>query len=231
MQALADDTGVLVVYPDGVAGPGGVRTWNAGGCCGYAVAAGIDDVGFVAALLDRVGERLCVDERRVFAAGMSNGAMLAYRLACALSPRVAAIGVVAGSDVAGYCTTTRPVAVMHVHGTADLNVPWAGGLGCGPSGVAFPSVPTSVGNWVSRNGCGGAAAGYLDEGDGHCERRGTCPSGADVVLCAIDGGGHTWPGALPLASPGFPDCPFGAQSTTFDATRRLFDFFAAHPLR
>lgn len=51
------------------------------------------------------------------------------------------------------------------------------------------------------------------------------------MLCAIDGGGHTWPGALPLQSQGLPNCLFGPQSTTFDATRRTFDFFATHPLR
>jgi polyhydroxybutyrate depolymerase len=231
MQELADEAGVIVAYPDGVAGPFGVRTWNAGRCCGYAVTTAADDVGFIAALLDRFDTKLCVDDRRVYATGMSNGAMLNYRLGCELSQRIAAIGPVAGSDVTQGCAPTRPVAVMEVHGTADMNVPWEGGLGCGPSGVAYLSVADSIGGWVTRDACSGPDVTYLDAGDGHCTRHGTCPSGDEVVLCAIDGGGHTWPGGLPLSSPGFPGCPFGAQSTTFDATRKLFDFFVAHPRR
>jgi polyhydroxybutyrate depolymerase len=162
---------------------------------------------------------------------MSNGAMLAYRLACELSERFAAVGPVAGSDVTNGCLATRPVPIMHVHGTDDMSVPWTGGFGCGPSGVSFTSVPDSVGGWVTRDGCTGSTVLYLDQGDGHCERHGSCPNTAEVILCAIDGGGHNWPGGMPLAGPGFPGCPFGPQSTTFDATRRLFDFFVAHPLR
>jgi polyhydroxybutyrate depolymerase len=92
-------------------------------------------------------------------------------------------------------------------------------------------VDDTIGRWVTRDACAGPDVTYLDSGDGHCVRHGTCPSGAEVVLCAIAGGGHTWPGALPLQSSGFPDCPFGAQSATFDATRRAFDFFMAHPRR
>lgn len=230
LQALADDTGVVIAYPDGVAGPFGARTWNAGRCCGYAMDQNIDDVGFIAAMLDRLDTGLCVDDRRVFVTGMSNGAMLAYRLACNLSHRVAAVAPVAGSDMTTSCPATRPVPIMHIHGTADMNVPWNGGRGCGPSGATFTSVADSIGGWIARGACKGGVTPFLEQGDGSCERHGECPSGANVVLCAIAGGGHTWPGAKPLMSTGFPDCPFGPQSTTFDATRRIYDFFAAHPL-
>ena len=231
VAALADDEGVIVVSPDGVASPLGIRTWNAGRCCGYAESQDIDDVGFVAALLDRLAQSLCVDLRRVHAMGISNGAMLSYRLACELSPRIAAIGPVAGVDMTAACAPTRPVPVMHVHGTADMNVPWQGGLGCGLAGVPFTSVPDSVATWAAYGTCKGAPAVLVTEGDGRCERQGTCPGGAEVVLCAIAGGGHTWPGGLPPATSGLPGCPFGAQSTTFDATRQLYEFFRRHPLR
>jgi polyhydroxybutyrate depolymerase len=231
MMDLADAEGIVVVSPDGVLSPGGIRTWNAGGCCGYAVSQDIDDVGFVAALLDRLGESLCFDLRRVYATGISNGAMLSYRLGCELSARIAAIGPVAGSAMTASCAATRPVPVMAVHGSADMNVPWEGGLGCGPAGVPYVSVEDSIGGWIKRNACTGPTVTYSDEGDGHCERRGISPSGADVVLCTIAAGGHSWPGGTPPASQGFPGCPFGAQSTTFSATRHLYDFFGQHPLR
>jgi len=231
MMDLADDEGIIVVSPDGVASPGGIRTWNAGGCCGYAVSQNIDDVGFVAALLDQLGQSLCLDLRRVYAAGMSNGAMLSYRLGCELSARIAAIGPVAGSDMTASCAATRPVPVMHVHGSADMHVPWVGGLGCGPAGVPYVSVEDSIGGWIERNTCSGPTTLYHDEGDGHCERRGSCPSGADVVLCTIAAGGHSWPGGTPPGSAGLPGCPFGPQSTTFSATRNLYEFFRQHPLR
>jgi polyhydroxybutyrate depolymerase len=208
-----------------------VRTWNAGGCCGYAAEQDVDDPGFIAALLDRVEQSLCIDRARVHVMGMSNGAMLAYRLACDLSTRVAAAGIVAGSDMTASCRPTRPVSVMHVHGTEDHNVPWDGGEGCGAANVAFRSVETSVAGWAERGACKGPPSPFLEAGDGSCERRGACPADTEVVLCAIDGGGHVWPGGEPPAGSGFPDCPFGAQSTTFDATRILYEFFTRHPLR
>lgn len=104
MSTIADREGFIAVYPDGT---GGVRTWNGGACCNPAARDGVDDVGFVDALLDHLESELCVDPARVFSSGMSNGAILSHRLACELSERIAAIAPVAGT-IGVECAPTRP---------------------------------------------------------------------------------------------------------------------------
>ena len=227
MDAVADREGFIVAYPDGT---GLVRTWNAGGCCGRAANEDTDDVGFTAALLDHLEDRLCVDERRVYAGGMSNGAMMSYRLACELSDRIAAVAPVAGVDVTLHCSPSRPVAVMEIHGTADGHVPWNGGLGCGPAGVSYPSVPASMDAWRVHDSCTATKALYFEQGDGRCEKYRGCDRGSDVVLCSIQGGGHSWPGGEPKRRGGF-QCPAdGAQSQSFSASEAMWRFFQEHPL-
>jgi polyhydroxybutyrate depolymerase len=161
---------------------------------------------------------------------MSNGAQLSHRLACERSWRIASVAPVAGTDNTLACAPTRPVPVMHIHGTDDQNQPYAGGIGCGVSGVASTSVPDTITAWQDRNQCPGPAQPRLIAGDGTCETYGRCRNEAEVVLCAIAGGGHTWPGGEPPVISGIGSCGFGGQSTTFDASARSLDFFALHPL-
>lgn len=225
MDQVADREGFITVYPDGT---GSIRTWNGGGCCGSAAASNVDDVGFVDALLDHLGTTTCHDRRRVYASGMSNGAILSHRLGCELADRIAAIAPVSGTDMTASCTPSRPVPTMQIHGTEDGHVPWDGGVGCGPSMASFTSVPTTIDRWRTRNACSSGPTAYFAQGDGQCDAYGACAGAADVVLCAIDGGGHSWPGGAPNV--GVVDCPAdGAQSTTFDASEAIWSFFDAHP--
>jgi polyhydroxybutyrate depolymerase len=225
MNPVADREGFVVVYPDGT---GTFRTWNAGGCCGSAARPpGVDDVGFVRILLDHLGEELCIDERRIYASGMSNGAMLSHRLACELWDRIAAVAPVAGTEMSPTCTPARAVPVMHVHGSADGHVPWEGGVGCGLTGVSFRSVPATMEAWRVRNGCGTATARVVVEGNGTCDGYLGCVDGVETVLCRIEGGGHSWPGGEPAVP--VVDCPAdGPQSTTFLASEQIWRFFARH---
>jgi polyhydroxybutyrate depolymerase len=163
--------------------------------------------------------------------GMSNGAILSYRLACELSSRIRAVGPVSGTIMVDPCTPGRPVPMRHVHGTDDANLPFAGGLGCGPAGVAFTPVPDAIAGAAGRNGCTGSPVVALQEGDGTCVRQGDCPAGSEVELCTIAGGGHQWPGGEPPVVAGLPGCPFGYQSQSFDATTELWSFFSTHPPR
>ena len=223
MNVVADREGFIAVYPDGT---GRIQTWNAGGCCGGAVTNDVDDVGFIAALLDHLEGALCVDRARVYAAGMSNGGLMSHRLACELSERFAAIAPVAGTEMSPTCTPTRQVPLMHIHGTADGHVPFAGGLGCGPAGVAFTSVPATMERRRTINGCEATTTRVLTEGDGTCEGYTGCD--ADAVVCSVEGGGHNWPGGAPPA--GLVECPGnGGQSTTFVASEVIWRFFEAHP--
>jgi polyhydroxybutyrate depolymerase len=225
---IADREGVVAVYPDGLS-----RAWNAGGCCGPPAEQKLDDVGFIAALLDHLEAELCLDRRRIYATGMSNGAMMAHRLGCDLSDRITAIAPVAGTNMTAACAPRRPLPVLHIHGTADKHVPWTGGMGCGIAGVPYTGVPDSIAGWVTRNGCTPAApALYLEQGDGRCERQASCPAGADVILCTIAGGGHSWPGGDEKETQ-LPACRLageGEQSRTFIASEQIWAFFRTQAL-
>jgi polyhydroxybutyrate depolymerase len=226
MLEVAEAEGFVVVSPDGVAGAGGVRTWNGGYCCGYAVEQDIDDVGFVSAMIDRLEASLCIDRRRVFATGMSNGAMLSHRLACDLGGRIAAVAPVAGTDNTVSCDPLRPVPVLSIHGSADANVPYDGGLGCGPSGVSYRSVPVTIARWQQRDDCADAATSTSLVGDATCSLFGKCAAGAAVESCVITDGGHQWPGGEPPATSGFGSCPFAYQSQEFSASQQAWEFFS-----
>ncbi|MBL9028796.1 MAG: prolyl oligopeptidase family serine peptidase [Myxococcales bacterium] len=223
MSEVADREGFIAVYPDGT---GTLRTWNGGGCCGSAVTNEIDDVGFVAALLDQLEATICVDRRRIYASGMSNGGILSHRLACELPSRFAAVAPVAGAEMAPTCTPSEPVALMHIHGTADGHVPPEGGFGCGPANVSFPPLADTLERRRLINGCEESPSPTFTAGDGTCSAYDGCA--ADVVLCLIQGGGHSWPGGEPNAD--VIECPEdGPQSTTFSASEEVWRFFAEHP--
>ncbi len=120
---LAERQGFLVAYPEGT---GHWRTWNAGHCCGWAQMEDVDDVGFVARLLDELAARYNVAQ--FFATGFSNGACLCHRLGCEIPSRFAAIAVASGS-MWDRLTPPQSLPVFITHGLADQNIPWAGGVG------------------------------------------------------------------------------------------------------
>lgn len=211
MTPKSDAAGFVVVYPTGVG-----QTWNAGYCCGEAQTQNVDDVGFTRALLDELGTKLCIDKRRIFATGLSNGGFMSHRLACELSDRIAAIGPVAGHANLATCAPARAVPVMHFHGTADNLVPYPGGFG-------MVSVEDSMKAWAKRNGCAATTKPTYTKGDARCVTYDGCPVGGDVTLCTIADGGHTWPGGAPV--------PYlGKTSQDLDATDAMWTFFEAHPL-
>lgn len=183
---LAEANGLLVVFPDGV-GIGNknanlLRTWNGGYCCGTAVRQGVDDVAFIDALIDEISAEYDVDPRRVFAAGHSNGGIMAYRLACELSNRIVAIGLQAGSLGVDSCAPARPVSVLHLHGTADENHPIDGGVGDRSlSAVEFRSAAYSVETVAAAMGCAPSTTIWAD-----------CDEGVEVQLIAVAGAPHSW---------------------------------------
>ncbi len=216
MESKAEAAGFIAVHPEGRALPS--TSWNAGACCQPAATLGVDDIGFVRVLLDRLTERLCVDPRRIYATGISNGGMLAYRLACEVSDRIAAIAPVAASLVHTPCKPPRPVPVMIFHGTLDSIVPYAGNPLLG-----YPSVSANVEHWTTHNRCGDQKQSSFSKGDASCEAYTACQDGAQVEVCTILGGGHTWPGGLPVPQLGY-------TSLSLRATDAMWDFFLKHPM-
>lgn len=217
----ADQLGYIVVFPNGYSRLPGDKfaTWNAGACCGAARDKGIDDVGFVRALLARLKQQFNVDANRVFATGMSNGGMMSYRLACEMADSFAAIAAVAGTDNTLHCTPSRPVPVLHIHAQDDDRVLFNGGAGSQSAQMTdFVSVPKTVAKWAALDGCQGEPQRVLTVPGAHCDLHRTCRNGSQVQLCVTDSGGHSWPGGRkPLG---------GAQgSSAISATDLIGDFF------
>lgn len=214
LEQAAEAFGAIVVHPEGT---GVIAGWNAGACCGNPALFDTDDVGFVVALLDRLEAELCIDADRVFASGFSNGGFLSHRLGCELADRFAAIGSVSGVLGVEACAPSRPMPVLALHGTSDVQVPYEGNPLLG-----FSSAATSTEGWAARNGCDEAWTPTFAAGDVTCERAVGCEAGADVERCTIDGGGHQWPGGEAIALS-------GKVTDDLDATSALWAFFVAHP--
>jgi polyhydroxybutyrate depolymerase len=228
----ADKEGFIVVYPNGTGRLAKVLTWNAGNCCGYAQQQDVDDVALVRALLDDLAKVARVDPKRVYATGISNGGMIAYRLASELSDRIAAIAPVGGPMGTAACRPKRPVPVIHFHGTADQFAPFKGGKGeKSLSQTDFYSVEHSVRAWVKANGCKEEPVVVRlpkKVEDGTSVVRKTCGAGrdgAEVVLVVIEGGGHTWPGREPRLK------LLGRSTGNVSANDAMWDFFLKHPMK
>jgi polyhydroxybutyrate depolymerase len=232
LNEKADQAGFLVVYPNGTGRLARALTWNAGNCCGYAMLNKVDDVAFVRSLLDDLGKVVKVDPKRVYATGISNGAMMAYRLASELSDRIAAIAPVSGPMGTEACSPKRPVSVMHFHGTADEFTPYKGGKGRKSiSGTNFYSVEHSVHAWVKADSCPEEPkeVNLPDKArDGTKVTKksyGPGKQGAEVVLVIIEGGGHTWPGREPRVK------FLGKSTKNVAANDLMWEFFQKHPMR
>jgi polyhydroxybutyrate depolymerase len=126
LNQKADEAGFIVVYPNGT-GRFSSYTWNGGNCCGSDTQNDVDDVAFINALLDDLMGSYHIDARRIYVTGMSNGAVMSYRLASELSDRIAAIALVSGSMATEISQPKRPVSVLHFHGTMDEYIPFLGG--------------------------------------------------------------------------------------------------------
>jgi polyhydroxybutyrate depolymerase len=228
-DAVADANGFIVVYPQGTS-----NNWADGRGATDPDRLGVDDVGFVSALIDKLTAEYGIDPRWVFATGLSNGAFMAQRLACDLSEKIAAIAPVAGTLGTGVtCSPVLPVSVMEVHGTADPLVPYEGGEMTGRGGAStIVSVAATIDRWRTINGCTTEAETLRlpDNGDGTSVTKSSwseCERDTAVVLYTVTGGGHTWPGGLQY----LPEKTIGTTTTQFSISTASWEFFRSHPRR
>lgn len=218
--------GFIVVYPDGT---GRLRnsllTWNAGHCCGYAMENRVDDTGFVNALIDKLSAQYSIDSKRIYATGMSNGAMVSHRVGIELSDRIAAIAPVVGTVFGDEARPRNAVSALMINGLLDKNVPNAGG----PTGgrpEAWDGTPTrpaleQATFWAAANGC--APTPRPQDQAAYIRYSHDCAAGTAVELYIVKDNGHAWPGGRSGSRLG--DTP----STSLDATDVIWRFFAAHP--
>ena len=243
MDAVADREGFLVVYPNGTGGIADrLLTWNAGACCGYATRNKVDDVGFVRALIDDLETHAEIDRTRIYATGLSNGAMMAYRLAAEAPGLVAAIAPVAGA-LALPGEPKRPVPILHIHSVDDTRALYAGGLGppypLTTIRVQHPAVEKLLADWAEHSGCprepsSEPAIHGRGSSSAHTATRmtyGPCKEGVEVVLWKLTGAGHVWPGA----STDYLSKVLGSQAKVLgpatdviDANTQMWQFFALY---
>lgn len=225
LSGTADKHNFVVVYPNGK-----FLTWNAGIFPGdLNKLNNADDVKYLGKVLDDVESAVNVDKKRVYVAGLSNGAMMSYRLASEMSDRIAAIAPVAGTLAIEKYEPKRPVSVVHFHGTKDTLVPFNGpekkkGM---PSYLNFRSVEDTMLAAVKANGGKGKPTETeiemkADKVKVIRKDYGKGKDGSEVVLYIIENGGHTWPG-MTLA-PAF----LGVSTKNISANEVMWEFFEKH---
>ncbi|MFO0918938.1 MAG: PHB depolymerase family esterase [Planctomycetaceae bacterium] len=225
LSETADQAGFIIIYPSGT-GREPLLTWNAGWFNGKINR--VDDVKFLREMLDEAGDLLHVDPQRIYACGMSNGGMMCYRLAAELSDRIAAIAPVAGTIALEECHPSRPVPVLHFHGTQDELVPFRSDPANLVGLMGVKGAEESVETWVKLNGCevSPVVDTLSDSEDDLKVVRTTYRGGkndAEVVLITIEGGGHTWPGERP------PVTLLGKSAMGISANEMMWEFFQKHP--
>jgi len=238
LTPVSDKEGFIVVFPDGVG-----HGWNDGrpDAGTDAVDNKVDDVGFLRALVDEVSRVLPVDRQRVYATGISNGAMMSGWLACNAADVFAAVALVAGTGPAALgslCRPSRPVSVLAFNGTEDPLVKYNGGTV--PNLLPWRNNGRTIavaglrGFWVANDRCQGQPTTQqlpdLDTGDGSrvtVETWDRCAAGSSITFYRIDGGGHTWPGGRQY----LPERLVGHTNRDLNASEVIWRFFAEHTLQ
>jgi polyhydroxybutyrate depolymerase len=225
MDKKSDAAGFVMIMPNGYN-----NSWNAGTCCGDASTEMLDDVALFRSIFAEVGKHVNIDLDRVYATGLSNGAYMSYRLACAAADIFTAVapgaGAIGKNDIGGgtnpssdftMCEPSRPVSVLDMHGTDDPL-------------IAYALQKKSLDHMASKDGCGmstSPATQPKSGGDTTCVSYDGCPSGIELVGCTVQGGGHCWFGS--------PDCGTGGgdiglaivgnNSDTLNNNDAAWDFF------
>jgi polyhydroxybutyrate depolymerase len=197
--------------------------WATGKCCGSA-----DDVGFTARMIEEIKSNFNVDEKRIYATGISNGGLMTNRIGCELSGKIAAIATVAPSAIPSGCKPLRPLPVMDIHGTADIHNPFYGGE---PSSAISLKVDYKrmmpeqvVGRWLEINGCVGEPAISILNSKVTYSTYAQCKSGSEVVFVKVEDMGHAWPS-------GFESKLLGIAPVSNDFSfDQMWEFFKKHPL-
>jgi polyhydroxybutyrate depolymerase len=196
MDPVSDENGFIVAYP------AGLDCWNTGmilpGCT-----AADDDFGFILSVVDDIESHTCIDKKRVYASGISNGSMMAQYMGCNAADIFASVaGVAAG---VGRCSPSRPISVFYVHGTEDSTVGYS---------------PNAVAGWIAADNCDSPPVESYNAGVTTCALSQGCDEGVEVEFCTVNGMEHCWP----------DNCYQGSYGEIFEASPRMWEFFARHPL-
>jgi poly(3-hydroxybutyrate) depolymerase len=207
-SSIADQEKFLAIFPDGIDG-----YWNVDDtCCGTAGKERIDDVGFIRAIIDELSAESCIDAKRIYVSGFSNGGGLAHRMGCDAADIIAAIAPT-GTDLRTQpCNAVRPISMMEVRGMADSLEPYEGGL-VGPPGGQYdsPGAQGSLALWADINQCTGTPTTI----EKYCESYTQCADGVETDLCSLPNVDHS---------------PYG-NSLGFNVARVAWSMFKRQPMK
>jgi polyhydroxybutyrate depolymerase len=216
MSAKADQENFIAVYPNATKNP---DVWDTD--LSPVGTKGVDDVGFIRALIDKLEHDLRIDGRRIYICGFSSGANMTYLLGAKLSHRLAAIGIVSGTightynnSVEEIPSPKEPVPVIAFHGENDSTIPYHGG-----GQYKVLPVAESIKFWVNADGCGSSPQKTTSQsGDLKIDKYGGCKDGSEVILYTFVNGKHEWP-------------KLESGNDRFSANDAMWRFFVNHPRR
>ena len=179
-------------------------------------------MGYARALIRDVESKFNIDTNQVFVTGMSNGGIMAHRLACEMADTFHAVASVTGTDGDTACTPSRPISVLHIHAQNDDHVLFSGGAGEGAFRdeimvADFISVPETIARWLKRNGITASPTRVLEVPGAYCDLYTSPTDGTQVKLCVTETGGHSWSGGVSTRGK--------TPSTAINATDMIWDFF------
>jgi polyhydroxybutyrate depolymerase len=225
LSEKSNEAQFVIVYPEGTKsdGPLGLQSWNAGTCCEAALEQQVNDVGFISQLIQKLVRQFKINPKKVYVTGISNGAMLTYRLACEIPNQIAAIASVSGPLLTTRpCQPSRKMPILHIHSLIDTKVPYAGGIGIG--GYYYPPADSALQVWSAINGCNASPRLVFDSTLYTKTQYISCAAGTTIELNLTKDGGHSWPGGL-QPRPGADE-----PSKAFDATNMIWKFFQQYEL-
>lgn len=221
LQPLVNEKQIMMVAPDGLIDGAGYHYWNAVDTCCDFDHRDNDDVAYLTGLVAEIASKYPTDLKRVYVVGHSNGAAMAMRLACDDSGTFAGVFEVAGpfwSNPPAQCHPSEPIPLRILHGTADTEVPYAGGAAGDVDNLHSPGAQAIAAFFANANGCDATPytsappldleAG-IDGAETSVTRFTNCAQNGDLELWSMQGAGH-----IPYLQPNFHEV--------------VWDFFAAH---
>ncbi len=226
MSEKADKEGFIVAYPNGTNWLGKVRSWDVDNGV-QLPGTDSNDIGFMKDMISTIKKNVNIDDSRVYAAGFSNGGMLAYKMASEMSDTFSAVAVVSSGSSGKETKPSEAVSIMSIHGTSDSVIP-LNGRASGESLVKlgvprFESFQDSFRNWSSRLDISGKPVIERDGDSVVTARSKNHQTGAEVVAVTVRNGGHEWPGSdrAKMTYPGSPEA-------NYPTTDKIWEFFQSH---
>lgn len=231
MNDASEKYGFIAVYPSAYKK---LKKWNIGPITQDQV--DLNDQGFIKLILENLKTNFNIDEKRIYATGHSRGGFFSFKLACDMADTFAAVAPAGCAMVFGECNPSRPIPIMHFHGTTDKMIPYNGG----PSDTSVPeyirrtanftSVNETIKIWLVKNNCPDQIPQKtFENGSAYCLTYSNCSQNTEVVLCTHEGG-HTWPGGIDESNLEFYKEIVGNISQDINANEQIWKFFERHPM-